>query len=160
MADNNSKKFYLTSGGFKKIREEYKKLVEIKGLKARDQSPEFLHSDELNPEYASYQEDLGFLNQRMTDIEAILRNYELIKAPPKEKRDVVEIGATVVVELNGQLDEFTIVGTLETDPSLKRISDKSPIGQALLGKKVGDIVEVKTPIVNHKCKIIKIKYKK
>ena len=58
--------------------------------------------------------------------------------------------------MDGELDEFTIVGTLEANPSAKKISNESPIGQALLGKKVGEIVVVKTPIVNHSCKITKI----
>ena len=66
---------------------------------------------------------------------------------------------TVTVEIDGQLDEFTIVGTLESNPALGKISNECPVGKALLGKKVGDVVEVKTPIVKHKCKIIKIKYK-
>ncbi len=152
-------KFYVTKEGLEKLKREYKTLREIKDLKAKDRLPEFLHSDELNPEYASFQEDITFLNQRIVDLEAIFKNYELIKTPQKNKQNIVDLGATVTVELDGQLDEFMIVGTLETDPSSKKISDKSPIGQALLGKKVGDTVEVKTPIVNHKCKIIKIKYK-
>ena len=154
-----TEKFYLTKQGLERLKKEYKTLKNLQGLKAKDKLPEFLHSDELNPEYAAFQEDLGFLNQRIADLETILRNYESIKIPPKEKQNMVGLGATVLVELDGQLDEFTIVGTLETNPSENKISDESPVGKALLGEKVGGIVEVTTPIVNHKCKIIKIKYK-
>jgi len=155
----HTEKFYLTKEGLEKLKREYKTLLEIKDLKAKDKLPEFLHSDELNPEYASFQEDLTFLNQRLADLEMILRRYELIKPLPKGKQNIVNLGTTVTVEIDGQLDEFTIVGTLESNPALGKISNECPVGKALLGKKVGDVVEVKTPIVKHKCKIIKIKYK-
>ena len=67
----HTEKFYLTKEGLEKLKREYKTLLEIKDLKAKDKLPEFLHSDELNPEYASFQEDLTFLNQRLADLEMI-----------------------------------------------------------------------------------------
>jgi len=60
--------------------------------------------------------------------------------------------------MDGQMEEFLIVGTLEADPSNSKISNESPIGKALLGKRVGEIVQIKTTLVNCSCKIIKIKY--
>jgi transcription elongation factor GreA len=152
-----TEKFYLTKEGLGRLKKEYKTLQEIKKMKAEDKLPEFLHSDELNPEYASYQEDLTLLNQRIADLETILRNYELIKTPPKEKRDIVNLGATVTVEVDGQTDEFTIVGTLESNPSLGKISNECPVGKALLGHKVGDVVTVHSAVkVTYKIK--KIRY--
>ena len=90
----------------------------------------------------------------------VLKNYEPIKPPVKSGQSVVGLGATVVAEIDGELDEFTIVGTLEADPAERRISDESPIGKSFLGKKAGDTIVIKTPLVNHSCKIKKIKYGK
>jgi len=151
-------KFYVTKEGLEKLRKEYKTLIEIRDLKAKDNLPEFLHSDELNPEYAAFQEDLTFLNQRIIDLEAIFKNYELIKIPSKEKQNVVDLGATVTLEdKSGQINEFTIVGILESNPSLGKISNESPVGKVLLGHKVNDEVVITSPIrVVYKIK--KIKY--
>ena len=151
-------KFYVTKEGLEKLRKEYKTLIEIRDLKAKDNLPEFLHSDELNPEYAAFQKDLTFLNQRIIDLEAIFKNYELIKIPSKEKQNVVDLGATVTLEdKSGQINEFTIVGILESNPSLGKISNESPVGKVLLGHKVNDEVVITSPIrVVYKIK--KIKY--
>lgn len=152
------KKFYLTKEGLEKIKKEYKDLRDLKFLKTKGEMPKIWHSEDLNPEYLSFQEDLSFLETRIAELEYIFKNAELIKAPPKGEQDIINLGATVTVELDGEVDEFTIVGTLEVDPSRNKISNESPIGQALLLRKVGETVVVKTPIVNHFSKIIKIKY--
>ena len=67
------------------------------------------------------------------------------------------IGSTIVVEIEGEKDEFTIVGTIEADPSKKKISNESPVGTAMLGAKVGEVVEVVTSIIRAKYKILEIK---
>ena len=154
------KKFYLTKQGLGKVKKEYEDLKNLKFAKTKGEVPKIWHSEDLNPEYLSFQEDLSFLESRIAELEYIFKNTELIKPPPKEKQNIVNLGATVLTEINGEIDEFTIVGTLEADPSSKKISNESPIGQALLGKKVGETIVTKTPIVNHSCKIIKIKYNK
>ena len=59
---------------------------------------------------------------------------------------IVELGSTVLVETNGGVDEFTIVGSLEADPNRGKISNESPVGKALLGAKVGDIVEIASTV--------------
>lgn len=150
--------FYLTKKGLEKIKKEYQSLKKLKLAKTRGESPELLHSDGLNPEYLAFQEDLNFLESRLMDIENILKNVELIKIPPKSKQNVVNLGATVVIETDKQLDEFTIIGTLEANPSLGRISNESPVGKALLGHKVGDTVVVSSPIKTI-YRIKKIKYR-
>lgn len=153
-------KFYLTKEGLEKIKREYKALKKLKRSKIQEGSPTVLHSDELAPEYLVFKEDLDFLDSRITELENVLKNVEIIKTPPKEEQDRVNLGTKVLVELDGQIDEFIIVGTLEADPAEKKISDESPIGKALLGRRAGETVAVKTPIMNHLCKIIKIKYDK
>jgi len=154
------KKFYLTKEGLEKIKKEYQDLKGLKLAKTKGEIPKIWHSEDINPEYLSFREDLSFLETRIAELENILKNIDLIKPPPKEKRNIVNLGATVLAEIDGEIDEFAMVGTLEADPSNHKISNESPIGQGLLGRRVGETVVIKTPIVNHSCKIIKIKYNK
>lgn len=151
------KKFYLTKKGLERIRKEYQDLKKLKLAKAKGEVPKIWHSEDLNPEYLSFQEDLSFLETRITELEYILKNAELIKIPPKDKQNIVGLGARVFVEVDGQTDEFTIVGTLEADPSIGKISNESPVGRALLGHKVGEAVIISSPIQTV-YKIKKIKY--
>jgi len=142
-----SKKFYLTKKGFKKLRQKYSKLVEsLKKLKKEDKVPKLLHSEDPNPEYLSFQEDLNFLEARISKIEKALTNAELIEKPPEDQQDQVRVGATVTVEVNGETDEFTIVGSAEAAPSKGKISNECPVGQVLLGSEVGDQVTVNSKV--------------
>ena len=153
------KKFYLTKEGLERIKREYQYLKALKLAKTKgEESPKILHSEDLNPEYLAFQEDISFLEARIAELENIFKNIELIKLPKKENQKIVNLGATVVVEVDGQKDEFQIVGTLEANPSLGKISNESPVGKALLGHKVGDEVIVSSPIKTV-YRIKKIKYK-
>ncbi len=152
-----SKKYYLTKQGLKRIKKEYEDLRKIRMAKTRGDSPKLLQSDDLNPEYIVFREDLSFLESRLIDLEHVLKNIELIKLPPKNERNIVHIGATVTLEeADGQINEFTVVGTLEANPDEGKISSDSPIGRILLGHKVNDVLEVTSPIkVVYKVKRIK-----
>lgn len=152
------KNFYLTKEGSIKLKAEYQHLKKMKSLMIRGESPKVWHSEDLNPEYLSFQEDMAFLETRLIELNNIFKNYQLIKSPPKAKRDIINLGATILIELNGQIEEFTLVGSLEANASNNRISDESPVGKALMGKRVGETTKIVTPIVNHSCKILKIKY--
>ena len=151
-------KFYLTKTGLQKVKEEYQKLLKLKKLKLKKEAPPFLHSEEINAEFVSFREDFEYLELRVTELEYILKNFGLIKPPSLKERDKVCLGATIKVELGDEIDEFTIVGTTEADPTNKKISNESPIGKALLGHKVKDEIVIKTEMVNHICKILRIKY--
>ena len=152
------KKFYLTKEGLERIKKEYRTLKELKLAKTRGESPKILHSEDLNPEYLAFQEDISFLESRIIELGNIIKNAELIRSPKKEKQNIIDLGATVLVEVDGQTDEFTILGSLESNPSLGKISNESPVGHALLGGKVGDEVFISSP-VKIIYKILKIKYK-
>jgi transcription elongation factor GreA len=152
------KKFYLTKEGLEKIEKEYNYLKEIKLAKTKGESPKVLHSEDLDPEYLAFQEDISFLETRMAELENIQKNAELIKFPRKEKQNVVGLGATVLVRVDSQNDEFTIVGSLEANPSLGKISNESPVGKALIGHRAGEEVLVSSPIKTV-YKIKKIKYR-
>jgi len=151
------KKFYLTKEGLEKIKKEYKDLRDLKFLKTKGEMPKIWHSEDLNPEYLSFQEDLSFLETRIAELEYIFKNSELIKTPSKEKQNIINLGAQVIVGVDDQTDEFEIVGTLEANPAIGKISNESPVGKILLGHKVGDEVVVSSPIMTT-YKIKKIKY--
>ncbi|MCD6500590.1 GreA/GreB family elongation factor [bacterium] len=142
----SDQKYYLTKEGLKKIKREYKKLLKLRQLKSKREVPPVLHSEELNTEFISYRDDLDFLDSRIAELENILKNYEFIKPPPRKERDKIHLGAQVQVEVDGQIDEFTIVGTLEANPSLGKISNESPVGKALMNRKVGEEVVISSPV--------------
>lgn len=151
------KKFYLTKEGLERIKNEYQDLKDLKLAKTKGEIPKIWHSEDINPEYLSFREDLSFLETRIAELENILKNVELIKPPPKERQNLVNLGARVIVEVDGQTDEFEIVGSLEANPSLGKISNESPVGKTLLGHRVGDEILVSSPIKTI-YKIKKIKY--
>lgn len=151
-------KFYLTKEGLAKIEKEYQKLLEFKKLKTKGEVPSIWHSEDVNPEYLSFQEDMSLLEARLAEYSNILKNVELIKLPAKKEQKKVALGAIVKLALDGEIDEFQIVGTMEADPAERKISNESPLGQGLLGAKVGESVVVKASVVNHTCKILKIRY--
>lgn len=151
------KKFYLTKEGFEKTKKEYQLLKQMRLTKTKGDIPKIWESEDLNPEYLSFREDLSFLEVRIAELENIFKNKELIKTPPRQKRNIIDLGATVKVGVDGEEDEFTIVGTLEANPNLGRISNESPVGRALLGHKVGDEIVLSSPIKTV-YKIKKVKY--
>lgn len=139
------RKFYLTRKGLNDVKKEFEILKEIREAKTKGEAPKILESEDLNPEYVSFQEDLSFLESRLAELENVLKNVVLIKTP--SSKDIVSLGARVMVEIDGEeKTEFEIVGTLEANPSLGRISNESPVGRAILGHKIGDEVVVSSPI--------------
>jgi len=140
------KKFYLTKKGLEGLKKEYEVLKNLRIAKTKGEAPKIWESEDLNPEYLSFREDLSFLETRIAELKNILENAKLIRHPSKEKSKIIDLGATVSVEVERDKDEFTIVGTLEANPSLGRISNESPVGRTLLGHKVGEEVIVSSPI--------------
>lgn len=155
----DEKKYYLTKEGLAKIKKEYENLESIKLAKTTGEGPKILHSEDLDPEYLAFQEDLSFLETRLSELAYIIKNTELIKIPSKNKQNTVGLGSTVFVSVDGQEDVFTLVGSLEANPSMGKISNESPVGRALLGHTIGDEVLVSSPIKS-RYKIKKIKYEK
>jgi len=154
----NEKKFYLTKEGLERLKKEYKELKKFRLAKTKGEVPRLWHSEDLNPEYLSFQEDLNFLESRIQELEYVLKNAELIKNPLKNRQNIVDLGATVTLEEpDGHINEFMVVGTLEANPSEGKISSDSPVGKTLLGHRVGEEVIITSPIkVVYKIK--KIRY--
>ena len=152
------KNFYLTKQGLEKIKKEYGDLVQFKLAKTKNDAPKFLHSDDLDPEYLDFENDISLLDARLGDLKYIIENAKTISLPQKSKQNIVQVGARVLVEIDGkEKDEFKIVGTLEANPSLGFISNESPVGRALLGHKIGDEIPLSSPLRSI-YKITRIKY--
>jgi len=96
-----------------------------------------------NAEYQTAREEQDRLEARISELEHVLQNMQLIKKPKVDGH--VRLGSVVKLKNDGKSKEFQVVGTIEADPLNGKISDESPIGQALMDKKVGDKVEIKTP---------------
>jgi len=138
-----SQKIYLTKEGLKKIKQEY---LDLKKSRLAEPTKELLQED-----------SVAIAEKRMTDLEFALKNVERIKLPPKDKRGLVDLGATVFLEdHSGKINKFTIVGTLEAEPRTGKISSESPVGKALLNHKICDEISIIFPIkINYKIRDIK-----
>ncbi len=108
-----------------------------------------------NAEYDSAREEQAQVETRIADIEEILKNATLIQH--KDGKNGIQVGCTVVLQSNGKTVTYQIVGPVEADPLEGKISNESPIGQALMGKKKGDEVEIHTPKGTATYKIVDLK---
>jgi transcription elongation factor GreA len=137
------KQFHLTKEGVTELESELKVLVKQRGPVAEriKNAREFGDLAE-NAEYISAREEQERLESRIGEIENILQNVDVIKKPRGDSK--VQLGSTVKLN-NGSTKVFQVVGTVEADPLEGKISDESPIGKALMGKKLGDEVEIVTP---------------
>jgi transcription elongation factor GreA len=107
-----------------------------------------------NAEYQSARSDQEKNEARIAEVESILANVEVIKKPSGAAK--VQLGSQVTLKGSSKTKEFQIVGTVEADPLSGKISDESPIGQALLGKKVGEMVEIQTPVDTSSYQVVSI----
>lgn len=152
---NVNKIYYLTKQGLEKLKQDFEQLKEIRKAKLGKEAPSAFYSEELNSEFVSFRDDMDILDAKLDEMEYVLNNYELIKPPALSERDKIGLGAKVKVEIDGQTDEFRIVGTWEANPSLGIISNESPVGMALMGKKKGETAVISSPIkIEYKIKKI------
>lgn len=107
-----------------------------------------------NAEYSQAKDDQAMLEIRINELEDIIRNAVIIKQG--QKSDKVVVGSKVSLKKDNKVFEYLIVGETEADPSSGKISNNSPLGKALLGKKVGEEVIVRAPRGEIKYKITKI----
>ncbi len=108
-----------------------------------------------NAEYQSARAEQERNEARISELENIVQNVEIIKKPRGDSK--VQLGSTVKLKgAGGKAKEFQVVGTVEANPLSGKISDESPIGQAMIGKGVGDAVEIKPPNDTHAYKIVEI----
>jgi transcription elongation factor GreA len=111
-----------------------------------------------NAGYDAAKHDQGFIEARIKEIEQLLRRVDLIDSDgaPITDGTVVRLGSTVTLELDGVEETYTIVGAVEAKPREGRISNESPVGRALLNKRLGDEVMIETPATLLSARIIRI----
>ncbi|MEW5761883.1 MAG: transcription elongation factor GreA [Bacillota bacterium] len=143
------KEVLLTPAGLKKLEDELEQLKSVRRREVAERIKQAIEFGDIteNAEYEEAKNEQGFIEGRILTLEKILRNARVIEAGEIGTEEVT-IGSTVrLADVDqGQEVEYTIVGSVEADPSAHLISYESPVGHALLGQKKGDIVEVRVPM--------------
>ncbi len=154
----NNDTSYLTPEGAQKLREE---LEYLKGPGREELSKRLraaIQQGDLseNADYAKAKEDQGFMEGRIQELERVLKNVILIE-PENIQSEEVSVGNHVTIQEEDLPEEtYFLVGPKEADPRQGRISYESPIGRAMMGHRVGEMVEAETPNGKFKFKIVKI----
>ncbi len=148
------KQYQITAEGRGELEKEVEELKASRGAIAE----KIANARELgdlseNADYDAARDEQGQAETRIAEIEDILLNAEIIK--PK-KGSSVAVGSRIELKVNGKKVSYQLVGPVEADPANGKISDQSPIGKALLGKKAGESVEITTPKGKTKYTIEKI----
>ena len=147
----------LTQEGLKKIKDELKDLIENKRpeVAKRIQSAREAGDISENSEYDAAKQEQSYVEGRIAELEEIVKNARISEI---KTDDQVNVGCKVTVHMESAEDTFFIVGAPEADPLSKKISDESPLGSALLGKRVGEKVEFEAPVGKLIYTILKIEY--
>ncbi|MBI5405011.1 MAG: transcription elongation factor GreA [Candidatus Kerfeldbacteria bacterium] len=136
---------FITEDGLEKLREELKQLKTVKRREIAQRIQEAKELGDLseNAEYVEAKNEQAFVEGRVAELETVIKNAVIIQE--EKNSETVRVGSTVKVKVDGQLSEYEVVGSNEADPTNGRISNESPLGRALVGNKVGDVVDVETP---------------
>ena len=155
MSNKQSAGLYLTKEGLEKLKAELQELKEVKRPKNIDMIKEAREMGDIseNAMYDAAREEQGFIEGRITELEEILRTAVITEAT---KKGIIGVGSKVTVHIDGGEETFHIVGAPEADPVNKKISHESPLGVSMLGKKIGEQVEVEAPMGKLKYTILKI----
>ena len=158
--DMADKRVMLTEEGLKKLEEKLENLKSVRRIEVAERIKQAIDFGDIseNSEYEDAKNEQAFIEGEIMTLEKMLRNSDLIKDDDKSI-DEVRLGNTVVIrdlEFNEDL-EYTIVGSAEADPTDMKISNESPVGEAIMGQKVGSTVEVHVPAGVLRYEIIEIK---
>lgn len=143
----NEKVHYLTEEGAERLREELDELKSSGRTKLAKRLRDAIQMGDLseNADYHKAKEDQAFLEGKIQEIQHLLQ-VSIIIDNKTAKREVVDVGASVTIqEIDSDPETYMVVGAKEADPRNGRISNESPIGRALLGRKIGDNVIAQTP---------------
>lgn len=151
----------MTPEGLRALKREYQELVEVKRPKAVKRMVEARNMGDLteNSEYTAARQDLAFIDRKISELEKILKTAKVAKMLNKKDKGKrkATIGSEVTLKDDKKKIVFKIVGEWEADPAKNRISSASPLGKALIGKGVGDKVEVQAPAGKVTYRILEIK---
>lgn len=156
MKSINHNKVQLTQAGFKELKNELKNLVEAKRPVVVERLSNARSMGDLseNSDYHQAKEELEFVDGQISELQTVLSQAQVIKRSNGSSQ--VGVGSKVKVKVGRVEHIFHIVGEWEADPKDKKISHESPLGKALVGKKVGDTVEVSAPAGKVAYKILAI----
>lgn len=156
ITNQNSKTFYLTQKGIEKLQEELDELISTQRptIAARLKEAKDYGDLSENIQWDDAKDQQAFVEGRISEIENILKNVTVIESP--KAKTIVELGSVVHLQLENGIQRYTIVGSTEASPEEGKISNESPIGKALLGRKTGEEVEIEIPSGKITYKIFKI----
>jgi transcription elongation factor GreA len=148
---------YLTAQGLEKLKKEFKYLKEEKRREISKRIEEAKEYGDLseNAEYTEAKNEQAQIEARIIELENLIKSSHVISS--QQKGDVVQIGSKIRVRLNGAEEKiYEIVGSEEADPFNGKISNESPLGQAFLGCKVDEVIDIVVPKGKIKCQILEI----
>jgi len=158
MADPKSHKVLVTKAGLKKLEEELHNLINVRRKEVSERLAEAISYGDLseNSEYDEAKNEQAFVEGRILELEEQIKSAEIINESQSEA-GIVQIGSTVTLKSGDEKNEYTIVGSTEADPLTHKISNESPVGEAILGKKAKVKVKVKAPAGEIEYEILKVK---
>ncbi len=153
----SSDRIPVTREGHAKLLEELDDLINVQRPNIIRQVATAREEGDLreNAGYDAARNEQSFIEGRIRDLESILKRVDLIDESAVET-NIVSVGSTVTIKIDGELETYTIVGTVESNPANGRISNESPFGKALIGKKVGDVAEIVTPVTTLHAEVIEL----
>ena len=149
---------FLTAEGAERLKKELEHLTKVERPALAKRLRSAIQEGDLseNADYHKAKEDQGFLEGRIQELEYLMKNATIVETS-SSGFDVADVGATITVQEAGfDPETYMLVGIMETDPSKGKISYDSPVGKALMGKRVGDEVSIETPGGSMTMKILKI----
>lgn len=147
---------YITKEGLEKLKKELVELVETKRPEMAQRIKEAREMGDIseNSAYDSAKQDQAMIEGRIEELEDIIKSAKITVV----KKEEIGVGCRVMVHIDGDEEEFHIVGAPEADPLAKKISHESPLGAALIGKKIGDKIDVEVPMGKLTYTILNIEY--
>ncbi len=146
-ANDNKQAVLLTKEGLRKLQEELDQLKTVGRKEVADRLAEAISYGDLseNSEYDEAKNQQAFVEGRILELEEQIKNAQIVESSTVEK-GVIQIGSKVTLKRKGSdTHEYSIVGSTEADPMAHKISNESPVGAAIIGKKAKDKVKVKAP---------------
>lgn len=144
----DKKKVFVTKEGLAELKHELEELNKVRRPHVLERVSQARSMGDLaeNSEYTAAREELSLIDGRIEELSEIIKRADLIS----EKRggsgkSTVQLGSAITLSINGKKEEFSLVGEWEADPREKKISHESPLGKALIGKSIGEKVEVEAP---------------
>ena len=152
----NNKPAYISRDGLEKLRVELEELVNVRRAEVASRISEAKEHGDIteNAEYEDAKNEQAFIEGRIQALSALIKNAVLIDETTSKTH--VQIGSTVELEGDNGKEAYTIVGSAEASPGQGRISNESPVGRALLGKKKGDKVTISVPAGDMHYKVVSI----